>query len=68
MNAMNYFRFLKEQQEKRELKKEKRLKAQEERRLKEEEEKKLNISKIFTFASQLIIAALLVLIAIYLIF
>ena len=38
---MNYFRFLKEQQEERKLKKEKRLKAQEERKLKEEEEKRL---------------------------
>ena len=33
---MNYFRFLKEQQEERKLKKEKRLKAQEERKLKKE--------------------------------
>ena len=57
---MDYFRFLKKQQE------EKRLKAQEEKKLKEEEEKKKqtgkNIAKIFRFAAQLVIAALLVLI------
>ena len=65
---MDYFRFLKEQQVKRELKKEKRLKIQEEKELKETEEKRLNIVKILTFATQLIIAAFLVLIVIYLIF
>ena len=55
---MDYFRFLKKQQE--------------ERKLKEEEEKKKqtgkNIAKIFRFAAQLIIAALLVLVIIYAIF
>ena len=58
---MNYFRFLKEQQEERKLKKEKRLKAQEERKL--EKEKRLkeknkvgkNIEKIFSFVAQFII-------------
>ena len=65
---MDYFRFLKEQQVKRELKKEKRLKIQEEIKLKEVEEKRLNIVKILTFSTQLIIAAFLVLIVIYLIF
>ena len=69
---MDYFRFLKKQQEEKKLKKEKRLKALEERKLKEEEEKKKktgkNIVKIFRFATQLIIAALLVLVIIYAIF
>ena len=73
---MDYFRFLKKQQEEKKLKKDKRLKAQEERKLKEEEEKKKqtrkialeNIAKIFRFAAQLIIAALLVLVIIYAIF
>ena len=69
---MNYFRFLREKQERNKLKKEKRLKAQEERKLKEEEVKKLkgkkSIAKILTFVTQLIIAALLVAIIIYSIF
>ena len=69
---MDYFRYLKKQQEEKKLKKEKRLKALEERKLKEEEEKKKktgkNIAKIFRFAAQLIIAALLVLVMIYAIF
>ena len=69
---MDYYRFLKKQQEEKKLKKEKRLKAQEERKLKKEEEKKKqvgkNISKIFRFAAQLIIATLLVLVMIYAIF
>ena len=69
---MDYFRFLKKQQEEKKLKKEKRLKAQEEKKLKEEEEKKKqtgkNIAKIFRFAAQLVIAALLVLVIIYAIF
>ena len=69
---MDYFRFLKKQQEEKKLKKEKRLKAQEERKLKKEEKEKKqvgkNIAKIFRFAAQLIIAALLVLIIIYAIF
>ena len=69
---MDYFRFLKKQQEEKKLKKEKRLKAQEEIKLREEEEKKKqtgkNIAKIFRFAAQLIIAALLVLVIIYTIF
>ena len=69
---MDYFRYLKEHQEQKKLKKEKRLKAQEENKLKEEEEKKKqtgkNIAKIFRFAAQLIIAALLVLVIIYAIF
>ena len=69
---MDYFRYLKEQQEEKKLKKEKRLKALEERKLKEEEEKKKktgkNIAKIFRFAVQLIVAALLVLVIIYAIF
>ena len=63
---MDYFRFLKEQQEK------KRLKAQEERKLKKEEKEKKqvgkNIAQIFRFAAQLIIAALLFLVIIYAIF
>ena len=69
---MDYFRFLKEQQEREKLKKEKRLKAQEERKLKKEEKEKKqvgkNIAKIFRFAAQLIIAALLFLVIIYAIF
>ena len=69
---MDYFRFLKEQQEKKKLKKEKRLKAQEERKLKKEEKEKKqvgkNIAKIFRFAAQFIIAALLFLVIIYVIF
>ena len=71
---MNYFKFLKEQQERSKLKKEKRLKAQEERKL--EEEKKLKeknqvttkIAKILTFAVQLIIAFFLVTMIVYYIF
>ena len=63
---MDYFRFLKEQQEK------KRLKAQEERKFKKEEKEKKqvgkNIAKIFRFAAQFIIAALLFLVIIYVIF
>ena len=54
------------------IKKEKRLEALEERKLKEEEEKKKkagkNITKIFRFTAQLVIAALLVLVIIYAIF
>ena len=69
---MDYFRYLKEQQEEKKLKKEKRLKALEERKLKEEEEKKKqtgkNITKIFRFTAQLVIATLLVLVIIYAIF
>ena len=69
---MDYFRFLKKQQEREKLKKEKRLKAQEERKLKKEEKEKKqvgkNIAKIFRFAAQLIIAALLFLVIIYAIF
>ena len=69
---MDYFRFLKKQQEEKKLKKEKRLKAQEERKLKKEEKEKKqvgkNIAKIFRFAAQLVIAALLVLVIIYAIF
>ena len=69
---MDYFRFLKEQQEQKKLKKEKRLKAQEERKFKKEEKEKKqvgkNIAKIFRFAAQLVIAALLVLVIIYAIF
>ena len=52
---MNYFKFLKKQQEERKLKKEKRLKAQEERKLKKEKRlkeknqfgKNINDIKIF---------------------
>ena len=71
---MNYFRFLKEQQEERKLKKEKRLKAQEERKLKEEkrlkEEKQVTkkIAKILIFVAQIIVAAFLVLMIVYYIF
>ena len=50
----------------------KRLKAQEERKFKKEEKEKKqvgkNIAKIFRFAAQLIIAALLFLVIIYVIF
>ena len=75
---MNYFKFLKEQQEGRKLKKEKRLNAQEERKLKKEERLKgknqfeKNIAIIISFASQFIIvfiiAVFIVLIIIYAIF
>ena len=69
---MDYFKFLKKQQEERKLKKERRLKAQEERKLKEEEEKRRlkgkSITKILIFTTQLIIAAFLVLVTIYAIF
>ena len=69
---MDYFRFLKKQQVEEKLKKEKRLKAQEEKKLKKEEEEKKqvgkNIAQIFRFAAQLIIAALLFLVIIYVIF
>ena len=71
---MNYFKFLKEQQEERKLKKEKRLKAQEERKLKKEKRLKeknqfgKNIAIIFSFAAQFIIAVFLFLIIIYAIF
>ena len=71
---MNYFKFLKEQQEERKLKKEKRLKAQEERKLKEEkrlkEEKQVpkKIAKILIFVAQITVAAFLVLMILYYIF
>ncbi len=69
---MNYFKFLKEKQERIKLKKEKRLKAQEEGKLKEKEQKrfegKKSIAKILIFSSQIIIATFLVVIIIYLIF
>ena len=65
---MDYFRFLKKQQEERKLKEEKRLKAQEERKLKEQEKKRLNITKIFIFPAQIIIAIFLVLMIWYVIF
>ena len=71
---MDYFRFLKEQQERKKLKKEKRLKAQEERKLKEEkrlkEEKQVTkkIAKILIFVAQIIVAVFLVLMIIYYIF
>ena len=65
---MNYFRYLKEQQERKKLKKEKRLKAQEESKLKEKKQVKTKITKILTFAAQLTIAFFLVLIIIYYIF
>ena len=75
---MNYFRFLKEQQQERKLKKEKRLKAQEERKLKKEKRLKeknkvgKNIAKIFSFAAPFIIgfiiAVFIILIIIYAIF
>jgi len=69
---VDYFRFLKEKQERSKLKKEKRLKAQEKSKLKEEVEKKLtgkkSIVKILTFATQLIIAVFVVTVIIYSIF
>ena len=65
---MDYFRFLKKQQEKRKLKEKKRLKAQEERKLKEQEKKRLNITKILIFPAQIIIATFLVLMILYAIF
>ena len=65
---MDYFRFLKKQQEERKLKEEKRLKAREERKLKEQEKKRLNITKILIFHAQIIIAAFLVLMIWYAIF
>ena len=65
---MDYFRFLKKQQEERKLKEEKRLKAREERKLKEQEKKRLNITKILLFPVQIIIAAFLVLIILFVIF
>ena len=65
---MDYFRFLKKQQEERKLKEKKRLKAQEERKLKEQEKKRLNITKILLFPAQIIIAAFLVLMILYAIF
>ena len=65
---MDYFRFLKKQQEERKLKEKKRLKAQEERKLKEQEKKRLNITKILLFPAQIIIAAFLVLIILFVIF
>ena len=71
---MDYFRFLKEQQEKNKLKKEKRLKAQEERKLEEEkrlkEEKNVTkkITKILIFSVQFAIAAFLVLMIVFYIF
>ena len=64
---MDYFRFLKKQQEERKLKEEKRLKAQEERKLKEQEKKRL-LTKILIFAAQIKIAAFLVLIILFVIF
>ena len=57
---MNYFKFLKEQQEERKLKKEKRLK--------EKNQFGKNIAIIFSFAAQFIIAVFIVLIIIYAIF
>ena len=67
---MDYFRFLKKQQEERKLKEEKRLKAREERKLKEKEQekKRLNITKILLFPVKIIIAAFLVLIILFVIF
>ena len=70
---MNYFIFLKEQQEERKLKKEKRLKAQEERKLKKKKNQVgNNITKIFSFAAQFIIgsiiAVFIILLIIYAIF
>ena len=67
---MDYFRFLKKQQEERKLKEEKRLKAREERKLKEKEQekKRLNITKILIFPAQIIIATFLVLMIWYAIF
>ena len=65
---MDYFRFLKEQQERSKLKKEKRLKAQEERKLKEEKQVTKKIAKILIFVAQITVAALLVLMIVYYIF
>ena len=67
---MDYFRFLKKQQEERKLKEKKILKAQKERKLKEKEQekKRLNITKILLFPAQIIIAAFLVLIILFVIF
>ena len=69
---MNYFRFLKEHQERRKLERENKFKVREERKLKEYEEKKLrgkkSIAKILTFIAQLIIAVLLVIVIIYSVF
>ena len=69
---VHYFRFLKQQQEEKRLKKEKRLKAQEERELNEEQKKRLKeknkVVKILTFVVQLIMASAVVLITIYFIF
>ena len=63
---MDYFRFLKKQQEERKLKEEKRLELKQ--RLKEQEKKRLNITKILLFPAQIIIAAFLVLMILYAIF
>ena len=65
---MNYFKFLKEQQERSKLKKEKRLKAQEERKLKEEKQVTKKIAKILIFVAQITVAAFLVLMIVYYIF
>ena len=68
---MDYFRFLKKQQERNKFKQEKRLKAQEEKKLEEEkrlkEEKQVTkkIAKILTFVAQITIAAFLVLMIVY---
>ena len=63
---MDYFRFLKKQQEEIKLKEEKRLELKQ--RLKEQEKKRLNITKILLFPAQIIIAAFLVLIILFVIF
>ena len=65
---MDYFRFLKKQQEERKLKEKKRLKAQEERKLKEEKQVTKKIAKILIFVAQIVVAAFLVLMIIYYIF
>ena len=65
---MNYFKFLKEQQERSKLKKEKRLKVQEERKLKEEKQVTKKIAKILIFVAQITVAAFLVLMIVYYIF
>jgi len=70
---MNYFKFLREQQEERKLREKKRLEAQKERQLEKEKifkEKKIgkNIAKIFKFVAQFILAAFLALMFIYAIF
>ena len=57
---MDYFRFLKEQQERKKLKQEKRLK--------EEKQVTKKITKILTFVVQVTIAAFLVLMIVYYIF